>query len=86
MTWVDVVGFLAFLTNVAGNLLLASKTIWGWYVRIVSILLWLAYAYDTASMPLIANALTFFGINCYGLWKWKREARSKVEREVTSSL
>lgn len=77
MTITEVIGFSAFLTNVAGNLMLAWQTIWGWVVRLISISLWFAYAYDTASAPLIANAVTFFCINCFGIWKWKRDRKSK---------
>ena len=72
MEVIEIVGFLAFLTNVAGNLMLAWQTIWGWVVRLVSISLWFVYAYSESSPSLIANAVTFFCINIFGLWKWKR--------------
>jgi nicotinamide riboside transporter PnuC len=68
---VEVVGFAAFLTNVVGNLLLTRKHIAGWAVRLVSITLWGIYAWDTASPSLLANACTFFLINCYGWHHWR---------------
>ena len=81
-TLIEIVGFFAYLTNVAGNLLLARKNIWAWPVRIVSITAWGIYAWDIASLSLFANAITFFGINCYGLWFWlkDRDTREVVTR------
>lgn len=73
----EIVGFLAFITNVAGNLMLAWQTVWGWVVRLVSISLWFVYAYSESSPSLIANAITFFGINLFGLWKWTREQKKR---------
>ncbi len=75
---IEVVGFAAFATNVAGNLMLAGKSARGWVVRLVSIVLWFIYAANTSSPALVANAVTFFAINCYGLWKWKREAAAGI--------
>lgn len=77
---VEVVGFLAFSTNVAGNLMLAWQTIWGWIVRLVSISLWFVYAVygdDGIDLPLTVNAVTFFCINLFGLWKWRREMQNR---------
>lgn len=78
ITFIEIVGFAAFLTNVAGNLMLVWQTAFGWYgwaMRILAIVLWFAYAFDTADLPLIANAVTFFCINCWGVWKWRRDRK-----------
>jgi hypothetical protein len=71
-TLFELVGAAAFLTNVCGNLLLAWKSRYGWLVRLVSIVLWGIYAVDLSSPSLLANAITFFGINCVGWWKWRK--------------
>lgn len=63
-------GFAAFGLNVLGNLLLARKQRSGWLVRLVSIVIWGVYASMVWSPSLLANAVTFFGINCYGYWNW----------------
>jgi nicotinamide riboside transporter PnuC len=81
-TFVELLGYAAFVSNVAGNLMLAQQTIWGWVVRIVAILLWGAYGWSTADSPMIANACTFFCINCYGWWKWRRTAQQVQEANV----
>ena len=73
MTWVDANGFLSFILNVAGNLMLAWKWPSGWIVRIVAIISWGIYGASIASNPIILNAVTFFCINCYGWVKWRRE-------------
>ncbi len=75
---IEIVGFLAFSTNVAGNLMVARKNIWGWIVRLVSIVLWGTYAWNTASPSLFANAITFFAINCYGFWHWNKHKETRV--------
>lgn len=73
MTIVDVIGFAAFLTNVAGNFMLVYKTVWGWVVRLVSISLWFVYGWGDDSLPNVANAVVFFFINCYGIYRWRKE-------------
>lgn len=75
VTWLDAFGFAAFVSNVVGNIMLARLSRSGWYVRIGSILLWGAYGVTTKSLPIIANAATFFCINVYGLWSWTRDAK-----------
>lgn len=69
---IEIVGIAAFVLNVVGNLLLARRSIRGWAVRIVSIVLWGVYAANILSLSLLLNAITFFGINCYGWWNWRR--------------
>jgi hypothetical protein len=71
----EAIGMFGFATNVAGNLLLTARSQHGWWVRIVSNGLWLAYAGSTASYAVTANAIVFSGINVYGWWKWSRERR-----------
>jgi hypothetical protein len=73
LLWKNIIGFIAFILNVWGNLSLTAKRRDGWYVRIISIILWGVYAYNTASLPMIANSITFLCINIYGLHKWKKE-------------
>lgn len=70
---IELIGIAAFLTNVVGNLLLARKSERGWYIRIVSIVLWFIYAQGTTSLAMTLNSITFFGINVYGLVHWRRE-------------
>jgi len=65
-------GIAAFLSNVVGNVLLTRKVWHGWWVRILSITLWFVYAQQVSSLAMTLNAVTFFGINCYGLWAWRR--------------
>ena len=72
---IEAVGFLAFVLNVVGNLLLAWKRMSGWLVRIASIVAWGIYAANITSWPMMANAVTFFGINCVGFYRWRRESQ-----------
>ncbi len=83
-TWIEIVGFLAFLTNVVGNFMLARKIIWAWPVRLVSITLWGFYAVDLDSPSLLANALTFFAINCYGWHHWRKTREDPNTRVLTT--
>lgn len=66
----ELIGFAAFLSNVAGNIMLTRKIRAGWIVRLFSITVWGIYATLIPSPSLLANAITFFGINCYGFWNW----------------
>ena len=68
---IEAVGYAAYGLNVMGTCLLAYKSIWGWVFRVVSISLWGIYASEIESGPMITNAITFFAINCFGLWKWR---------------
>lgn len=76
----EAIGFGGFVTNVAGNMLLTAKNSHGWWVRIVSNALWLAYAGVTSSFAVTANAVVFSAINVYGWIKWRREARLERKR------
>ncbi len=67
------IGIAGFLTNVAGNMLLAHKSQRGWGIRILSNVLWLVYAGKTQSVAMLLNGVTFMGINIYGWVKWRRE-------------
>ena len=80
MTFVDANGFLSFALNVAGNMMLAWKWRSGWVVRIVAIVSWGLYGWQIASKPIVLNAATFFCINCYGWWKWRKEAMALAAR------
>lgn len=72
MSWHELVGLAAFLLNVVGNLMLARRRMAGWLVRLAAITAWGIYAMLAWSPSLLANAITFFGINCYGYWNWRR--------------
>jgi hypothetical protein len=78
VTFVDFNGFLSFALNVAGNLMLTWKWRSGWAVRIIAIISWGIYGAQLSSWPMIANAVTFFCINCYGWWKWRKEERAAL--------
>lgn len=81
VTLADANGFVSFLLNVAGNVMLIWKWKSGWAVRIVAIVSWGLYGWQIASLPIILNAVTFFCINVAGWWRWRREER-KGEREA----
>lgn len=78
----ELIGVAAFVTNVIGNLLLAQKNERGWWIRIVSIMLWFVYAQNTSSVAMTLNAVTFFGINVYGLLKWRKERLSGCDAQA----
>jgi len=78
VTPTDANGFLSFALNVAGNMMLAWKWRSGWIVRIVAIVSWGVYGWQLSSKPMMLNAATFFVINCYGWWKWRKEEREKA--------
>jgi hypothetical protein len=76
---IEVVGIVAFATNVWANLLIARKSETGWIVRLVSNAFWLAFGIAALSLANILNAVTFAAINVYGLRRWRRE-RLEISR------
>ncbi len=77
---INTLGYIAFVLNVAGNLMLARKNIVGWIVRLVTNVVWVAYAVQVEGgfeQPMALNHLTFFGINIYGWWHWHRTGSEK---------
>lgn len=69
----EVVGLVAFATNVWANILIARKSETGWLVRLVSNAFWLAFGIAALSVANMLNAVTFAAINIYGLRRWRRE-------------
>ena len=66
MTGVEAIGYVAFVLNVAGNLMLARKNVWGWIVRLVTNV--------PGGGPMWLNHAAFFMINIYGYREWRRRA------------
>jgi hypothetical protein len=67
----ELIGWVALLLNVWGNLALVKKSNSGWIIRLVCNVAWVAYSIFFAAWPLLANHLIFAGINYHGWWKWK---------------
>lgn len=71
MTLWDVIGYVAFVTNVAGNLLLTRKNAKiGFAVRLIPNVLWFAHGLVQQDGAIVANAVTFFVINSLGILGW----------------
>lgn len=68
----DIIGVLAFVLNVLGNLQLAYRSHYGWWTRLVAIVVWGVYAVVISNGPLLLNSLVFFGINSWGVWQWRK--------------
>ncbi len=66
----DPIGYLAVTLCVAGMLLLARHSPWGWFVHCAGILCWLTFALLMRSGPLLADALVYVGVDVYGAWRW----------------
>lgn len=77
ITWVTMVGFVAFVTNVWSNHLLARLKTGGWAVRLVTNVLWIVYSWHTwGGWPLMLNHLVFVYINIDGWISWRRAQRA----------
>lgn len=69
---VEAIGYAAFGLNVAGNLMLANMNAWGWIVRLVTNVAWIAYAVQIpGGGPMWMNHVAFFAINIHGFRKWR---------------
>ena len=76
------IGMVGFITNVIGNVLVTRKNRNGWWVRIVSNLLWTVYAGSTASLSVNVNHGVFFLLNVYGWWRWSRDEKLEKSRKA----
>lgn len=78
-TGTDALGFVTFAVNVTAALLVAhSDSRLGWWLRLVTNGLQLAYAIALGSAPLVANALVFAAMNAYALYRRRYAAPARV--------
>ncbi len=57
----------------AAAFMLAHKNAWGWAMRLVTNVLWVAYALQIdGGGPMWMNGIAFFGINLYGFRQWRK--------------
>lgn len=77
MTPFELLGWIAFVLNVWGNLALTKQSNRGHVIRLCSNACWLVYAPYTEAWALFVNHLTFACINVLGWHRWRRieEAR-----------
>lgn len=78
----NILGWVAAVLNVWGNLALTKKGLSGWIIRIACNLCWLPYGIYTRAWALCGNHLLFVAINAYGFWKWRRDEltmRGRIE-------
>jgi len=72
VSWVEATGYLAFGLNVIAALMLAQRNVWGWILRLVTNVVWIAYAVQVpGGGPVWINAAAFFMINIYGFVQWR---------------
>lgn len=69
----ELLGWVAFILNVWGNLLLTSKGVKGWVIRLVCNACWIPYSIYTGAWALLVNHAVFAVINIYGWYKWSKE-------------
>ena len=69
----EIVGWLGFALNLWGNLALTRYDAWGWIIRLGSNVAWVAYSANAGVWPLLANHITFAGVNVLGWIRWRRQ-------------
>lgn len=82
LVW-NILGWVAAVLNVWGNLALTTKGLRGWIIRIACNLCWMPYGIYTRAWALCANHLLFVAINSYGWWKWRRDELRLTARITT---
>jgi len=70
----QLLGWLALGLNVWGNLMLTSKGVSGWIIRLACNACWIPYSIYTGAWPLLANHVLF---NIYGWRKWTRKGSTQ---------
>lgn len=70
---IEAIGYLATVLNVAGNLMLTRKNVWGWIVRLLVNVLYIIYAVQVeGGGPMWVNHAIFIVINIEGWRKWRQ--------------
>lgn len=72
MSLYELLGWVALILNVWGNLALAKKSTPGWIIRLVCNFAWIGYSIPFQTWPLLANHITFGFINVYGWLEWRK--------------
>lgn len=80
MKAVEFLGFLFFGLNVVGNLMLTSRSLRGWYVRLCANVAQIGYAAGIHSPSHQLNGATFLLINLIGIYRWRRVIEGHSER------
>ncbi len=79
--WTQVVGVVAFILNVWGNLELTKVGNRGHIIRLCSNACWLVYSPLVGAWALMLNHMTFAGINVLGFVRWRRfEREGRIAR------
>ena len=65
-------GFFAFILTAIGGYLSAKKNNFCWYLWLASNVIWSYYALRPYQPMLLAEQFVFFGLNVYGIVKWKK--------------
>lgn len=82
-TWVEWVGFVATVTNLWGNWMLAKLQKGGWALRLLTNVIWIVYAMHTSGgWPVMLNHVLFLGINVSGWWKWREASQSSLAAAI----
>jgi hypothetical protein len=68
----EIMGYVALVLNIWGNLALTKKSAKGWLIRLACNFSWVAYSAFFAVWPLLINHVIFAGINIYGWFKWQK--------------
>ena len=59
--------------GVTGIFFVGRKTIWGWFVLLFNVCLWMAYAIHTEQYGFIFSALAYAAVYIKSYLHWKRE-------------
>lgn len=78
----EIIGWIALILNIIGNLALAKKSISGWIVRLACNAAFIIYSYFFNVYPLLVNHIIFAFVNIYGWLEWKKSIlKCKCGRE-----
>jgi nicotinamide riboside transporter PnuC len=73
-----IISIIATILSFTGNLGVNNKKLWGFYVWIVSNILWVIIALNTPNYPQVIMFVGYSMLNVHGIIKWSKE-RSKNE-------
>ena len=71
----EAIGIFGTITNLAANIFIGRKNEHGWWMRLVSNAVWIAYSWSSMTISVMANAIIFAAVNVYYWRKWRQDRR-----------
>lgn len=74
------IDIIATILSILGAIINAQEKIEGFYIWIVSNVLWTIYCIDSNQIPLGLTFIVYIGISAYGIKEWRKNEKQKTDK------